>query len=146
MNCGTLLNRVSEFGGQLFLEGDGLGYQLPDTAEARELLTELRQNRDYVLRWMEAILPLLRSRFHLWTAARCEYRGRWFTSISTLNRDFSSWLLEQDEAPCSPSTFELLLREAGFLYADGLVNGLTLSADVHNFNAPTYATWMKRVP
>ena len=101
MNCETLLNRVSEFGGQLFPEGDGLGYRLPDTPEARELLAELQQNRDDLLRWMEATFPALRESFHRWTTARCEYRGRWFTSIAALNRDFNEWMLEQDEAPCS---------------------------------------------
>jgi hypothetical protein len=139
------MDRFSELGGRLFLEGDGLGYQLPDTAEARELLTELRQNRDYVLRWMEAILPPLRSRFHLWMTVRCECRERWFTSISTLNGDFNNWLLEQDEALCSPSMFNRLLRDADCLCADGLVNGLTLQSDVRNLKAATYAAWTENL-
>lgn len=57
MRCEALLNRVSEVGGRLFLDGDRLGYSLPDTREGQELLIELGWNRDALLitlRRMEA--------------------------------------------------------------------------------------------
>ena len=57
MRCEALLNRVSELRGHLFLDGDRMGYRLPDTREGQELLVELRQNREAlltILRCMEA--------------------------------------------------------------------------------------------
>lgn len=144
MNGEALLSRVFELGGKLWLEGDGLEYQLPDTSEARELLSELRQNRNHLVEMLhdqEDISPVARDQFRLWATDRCEYRGHWFTAIAVLNRDFNEWLFEQDEALCPPTMFGRLLREGGFLFADGLVNGLTLRSDVHNFDTLTYEDW-----
>ena len=81
--------------------------------------------------------------FNQWVIARCTYCDRWFTSISILNQDFNDWLLDQDQAPCSRSTFERLLNAADVLSADSLVNGLTIREDTRNLNAPTYEVWKR---
>ena len=50
------LDRLKEIGGELFLDGDGIRYRIPaDNPEARQLLAEIRKDRD-------AILALLRDR------------------------------------------------------------------------------------
>ena len=68
--------------------------------------------------------------FHLWAISRCIFRGRCFGGIGALLRDFCEWQVIRDEVPCTRRTFEALLRDAGFLFADGLVSGLLLKADV----------------
>jgi hypothetical protein len=40
--------------------------------------------------------------------------------------DFRDWSLDREEVPCREATFERLLGDAGFLLANGFVNGLTL--------------------
>lgn len=57
------LDRLRELGGELFLSGDRLKYRIPaDDPEARQLLTEIRQNREAViamLRDIDSKPPLL---------------------------------------------------------------------------------------
>jgi len=68
--------------------------------------------------------------FHWWALTQCVFRDRCFGHVRALLRDFCEWQLIRDEVPCTRSTFEVLLRDAGFLFADGLVYGLLLKADV----------------
>src|SRR5215471_5402168 len=43
------IDRLRQLGGELFLEGDRLRYRIPaDSLEAREVLADLRRNRDAV--------------------------------------------------------------------------------------------------
>jgi len=67
--------------------------------------------------------------FHHWALDRCVYCERWLNGIGALHRDFRDWCLSREEVPCDLATFVRLLLDAGFLLADGLVNGLTLRRD-----------------
>ncbi len=50
------IDRIRELGGELFLRGDVIRYRIPaDSAEARQLLAEIRKDR-------EAVITLLRDR------------------------------------------------------------------------------------
>jgi hypothetical protein len=66
--------------------------------------------------------------FHRWALSRCVFRDRCFGGISALWRDFAEWQVMRDDVPPTRRTFEALLRDAGFLFADGLVYGLLLKA------------------
>jgi hypothetical protein len=68
--------------------------------------------------------------FHRWAISQCVFRDRCFGAISALFRDFADWQVIRHDVPCTCRTFERLLREAGFFFADGLVYGLLLKADV----------------
>lgn len=50
-----------------------------------------------------------------------------------LYRDFTDWLVSRKEAPPSEKAFEMLVREAGFLFADGLVSALMLKRDFESY-------------
>lgn len=71
--------------------------------------------------------------FHRWTLDRCVWRQRDFSGIGPLCKDFGCWALEHDIVPCQRKTFEALIEDAGFLFADGLVSGLILKADLRAF-------------
>lgn len=71
--------------------------------------------------------------FHRWLIERCQYNMRWFTSMEALHRDFADWLVSRREAPPKEIAFEALLREAGFLFADGMVSALTLKRDFESY-------------
>jgi hypothetical protein len=64
--------------------------------------------------------------FHRWALSRCIFRDRCFGGIGALQRDFCEFQVLRDEVPCTGRTFEALLKEAGFFFADGLVYGLLL--------------------
>jgi hypothetical protein len=64
---------------------------------------------------------------------RCVWRDRRFGGISALWGDFSQWATVQKSVFCNRQIFERLLAEAGFLYADGLISGLMLKADLWAF-------------
>jgi hypothetical protein len=53
--------------------------------------------------------------------------------MGALYRDFADWLVSRAEAPPSEAGFEALVREAGFLFADGMVSALTLKRDVESY-------------
>ena len=67
--------------------------------------------------------------FHRWAISRCIFKDRCFGGISSLLRDFYEWQVMRDEVPCTRRTFEALLRDAGLLFADGLVYGVLLKGD-----------------
>lgn len=67
--------------------------------------------------------------FHRWALANCVYRDRCFGGIGCLHRDFGEWAVSHESVPCTRDVFEQLLRDAGFLFADGLVYGLILKED-----------------
>lgn len=68
--------------------------------------------------------------FHRWALSNCVYRDRCFGGIGALHTDFRRWTLAHESVPCRDETFEQLLRDAGFLFADGLVYGLVLKEDL----------------
>jgi hypothetical protein len=70
--------------------------------------------------------------FGVWLKARCGHRmGREdSTSVSALHLDFIDWSRSRNEVPCTRRTIELLLRDAGFIVVDGMVQGLVLLADL----------------
>jgi hypothetical protein len=136
VRCELLFLRVHELGGRLFLDGDRMGYRLPDTREGQELLAELRQNQDSLLtmlRRREADPASWSEAFHHWALDRCVYRERWFNAIWALHKDFRDWFLNREEVPCDRATFEQLVLDAGFLLEDGFVKGLTLKRDYETY-------------
>lgn len=80
--------------------------------------------------------------FHRWALVRCCFRDRCFGGIGALHADFCNHQIARNDVPCQRSVFERLLRDAGFLFADGLVSGLVLKADVNesDFRANTRAS------
>jgi hypothetical protein len=68
--------------------------------------------------------------FHRWAITQCVFQDRCFGGVRALLRDFCDWQVMRDEVPCTRRTFEALLRDSGFFFADGLVYGLLLKADV----------------
>lgn len=80
--------------------------------------------------------------FHRWALNRCCFRDRCFGGIGALHMNFCDYQIARDEVPCQRSVFEALLRDAGFLFADGLVSGLILKADLNEseFRANTRAS------
>lgn len=64
--------------------------------------------------------------FRKWAINRCRFQDRRFSTIAGLFEDFCEWAAEHS-VPCSGETFEQLLRDAGFLIADGWVCGLCLA-------------------
>jgi hypothetical protein len=137
MTCDALLNRISELGGRLFLSGDVVEYRLPDTSEARELLGQLRQNRDALMArlrcetddiptsdpatWEEDVCG--------WVRKRCRWSERDSTGLYALHNDFCDHLISKGSVPCHRQVFEYLLREAGFVFAGNQVCGLLLVQD-----------------
>lgn len=71
-----------------------------------------------------------REPFAKWALSVCAYRDRCFGGIPALCADFGKWAVTHDSVPCRIDTFEALLRDAGFLCADGLVSGLILKSDL----------------
>jgi len=80
--------------------------------------------------------------FHRWPLVRCCFRDRCFGGIGALHADFCNHQIARNDVPCQRSVFERLLRDAGFLFVDGLVSGLVLKADVNesDFRANTRAS------
>lgn len=67
--------------------------------------------------------------FHRWTLNRCCFRDRCFGGIGALHADFCEHQMARNDVPCQRSVFEMLLRDAGFFFADGLVSGLILKTE-----------------
>lgn len=63
--------------------------------------------------------------FHRWALSSCCYQDRRFSTIAGMFEDFCEWAAKHS-VPCHRETFEKLLRDAGFLIADGWVSGLCL--------------------
>ena len=70
--------------------------------------------------------------FHRWALDRCCFRDRCFGGIGPLHADFCEHQMARNDVPCQRSVFEALLRNAGFLFADGLVSGLLLKTDIES--------------
>lgn len=70
--------------------------------------------------------------FKRWKAENCIFRaGREDSGgIGALLGDFAEWCADHNAVRCTRSTFELLLRNAGFPLADGLACGLVLKVDL----------------
>jgi hypothetical protein len=70
--------------------------------------------------------------FSLWRDARCaccDGHEDW-GGVANLHVDFAQWSVDRREVPCTRITFEALLRDSGYLVADGLVQGLILIAEL----------------
>jgi hypothetical protein len=74
-----------------------------------------------------------REDFDRWRAKNCAHReGKddW-GGIGALLVDFAEWCAARDAVPCRfRSTFERLLRDAGYCCAEGMVSGLILREDL----------------
>ena len=68
--------------------------------------------------------------FHRWALDRCVWRDRCFGGIGALHTCFCEWAIAHKSVPMQRTTFERLLRDHGFFFADGLVYGLLLAEDV----------------
>jgi hypothetical protein len=67
-----------------------------------------------------------------WMKARCAHReGKddW-GGVGSMVVDFGEWAVSHRSVPCSRSVLEALLRDAGFVVVDGMVQGLVLMADL----------------
>ena len=68
--------------------------------------------------------------FHRWALDRCVYRHRCFGGIGALCSDFGEWAVAHSSVPCTRQTFERLLTDFGFFFAEGMIYGLILKADL----------------
>jgi hypothetical protein len=66
-----------------------------------------------------------------WLDVACVRHWRCHSSVTSLHRAYTEWELSHEDAPCRRETFELLLRELGFLIVDKLVSGLILREDLN---------------
>jgi hypothetical protein len=70
--------------------------------------------------------------FGVWVQARCAHReGKddW-GGVGAMVVDFGQWAVRHDSVPCTRQVLEALLREAGFILMDGMVQGLVLRVDL----------------
>jgi hypothetical protein len=111
--------------------------------------------RDMADQWMRENMPLVeltkpsasamalhdpaewREDFSRWAISRCVFRDRSFGGIAALWRDFCEFQVSRNEVPCTRNTFEALIRDAGFLFVEGLICGLLLKADLHAMEGDT---------
>jgi len=70
-----------------------------------------------------------RESFHRWMLDHCVYESRSFTKIDELCRDFRGWSLHRNEVPFTETEFGLMISEAGFFFANGLVSGVAIRGD-----------------
>ena len=70
-----------------------------------------------------------RAGFCGWMALACVVRDRCFGGIGSLYIQFCEWTIAHNAAPCTRETFEVLLTNAGYSLADGMVSGLILAED-----------------
>jgi hypothetical protein len=141
-----LIEKVEANGGRFVLTGEDVTIY-PATAAA-PLAIELRRHRDAIIALIRAarMYPVAMERvpegsmldhdptgwledFHRWALSCCFWRERSFQSVRSLHDDFCEWAAAHDSVPCRSNTFERLLAEEGFVFADGLVYGLILKSD-----------------
>jgi hypothetical protein len=131
-----LIRTVEANGGRLSVEGDKLVIEPREAAEP--LVDELRAHKAQIIAliqspthdpeaWMED--------FHRWALDRCVYRDRCFGGIGALWSDFGEWAVGHSSVPCTRRTFELLLTDFGFFFAEGMIYGLILKADLWALDA-----------
>lgn len=66
--------------------------------------------------------------FNHWAHDQCVFRDHCFSGFAFLNRCFSEWCAKES-VPCSPVTFERLLRLEGFSIVGQIVYGLLVKSD-----------------
>jgi hypothetical protein len=66
--------------------------------------------------------------FSHWAKEDCEFRDHCFSGSTFLERCFGEWCARVS-VPCSPATFQQLLRLEGFSVAGQLVYGLLVKDD-----------------
>jgi hypothetical protein len=133
MTAEEILETVRQAGGELWAVGDKLRYRLP--AGAPDIVSAMRELKPEILRLLRSQADdpeAWREAFHVWRIQQCVSEDRSFGGIGCLHIHFCEWTVENSAvAPCTRATFEGLLSEAGFLYADGMVSGLILAEDWH---------------
>ena len=70
-----------------------------------------------------------RKSFAKWLDSACVRNPRCFGGVGCLHKAYCEWEERQGGVPCNRDTFELLLKELGFLIDEVLVSGLTFRED-----------------
>ena len=132
-----LIRTVEANGGQLRVE-DGWLVIAPEDA-ATPVLEELRQHKAEIIGLLEsASIPPhdpaeWQEPFVRWLNSACVSNPRCFGGVGSLHIAFSEWEAGRDGVPCNRDTFELLLKDLGFLMGEVagvvLVSGLTFRED-----------------
>jgi hypothetical protein len=132
-----LIRAVEANGGRMRVE-DGWLVIAPEGAAA-PLMEELRQHKAEIIGLLQSagIPPDApadwRKPFAKWLDSTCVRSPRCFGGVSCLHLAFCEWEAGRGGTLCSRDTFELLLKELGFLIGevDGVVlaSGLTFRED-----------------
>lgn len=134
MTTAEIVTTIEASGGSLWRDGDRLRYRLPESA--LPLVEELRAKKPDILALLqEREMPdhdpaAWAEDFHRWAMTRCRFKDRCFGETGALLSDFGEWATQHDSVPMRRETFEALLRDQGFFFADGLVYGLILAEDL----------------
>jgi hypothetical protein len=132
-----LIRAVEANGGRIRVE-DGWLVIAPEDAAA-PVMEELRQHKAEIIGLLEsASIPPddpaeWRKPFAKWLNSACVCNPRCFGGVGCLHIAFCEWEAGRDGVPCNRDTFELLLKESGFLMGEVagvvLVSGLTFRED-----------------
>lgn len=132
-----LIRAVEANGGRLRVE-DGWLVIAPEDAAA-PLMEELRQHKAEIIGLLEsASTPPddpaeWRKPFAKWLDSACVRNSRCFGGVACLHIAFCEWEAGRGGVPCNRDTFELLLKQLGFLMGEVggvvLVSGLTFRED-----------------
>jgi hypothetical protein len=132
-----LIRAVEANGGRIRVE-DGWLVIAPEDAAA-PVMEELRQHKAEIIGLLEsASIPPddpaeWRKPFAKWLNSACVCNPRCFGGVGCLHIAFCEWEAGRDGVPCNRDTFELLLKELGFLMGEVagvvLVSGLTFRED-----------------
>ncbi len=127
----NLIRAVQVNGGRLTVEGDQLVIEPGEAAEP--LVDELRAHKAQIIALIQSPAhdpEAWKEDFHHWSLDHCMYLDRCLGGIGTLCSDFGEWATGHSSVPCTRQTFERLLTDAGFFFADGMVYGLILKVDL----------------
>jgi hypothetical protein len=67
-----------------------------------------------------------------WIGERVTHREHFddWGGLSALHCSFAKWSVDHGRVPCTRQTLEALLRDAGFLVVNGMVQGVLLTEDL----------------
>jgi hypothetical protein len=132
-----LIRTVEANGGQLRVE-DGWLVIAPEDA-AMPVLEELRLHKVEIIDLLQpdGVPPNdpaeWRKQFARWLDSACVRHRRCFGGVGRLHVAFCEWQARRGGVSCNRDTFELLLKESGFLMGEVagvvLVSGLTFRGD-----------------
>ena len=138
MSAALELIRAVEANGRRIRVEDGWLVIAPEDAAA-PLMEELRQHKAEIIGLLQTngIPPNdpaeWRKPLTTWLDSACVRHPRCFGGVSCLHAAFCEWEAGRNRVSCNRDTFELLLKELGFLMdeVDGvvLVSGLTFRED-----------------